>query len=77
MKTTLDLPETLLRRAKRKALESNTTLKALVISGLKRELHAPSAIDADPIEQLKSADPSIWRGVNADRYVRQLRKGWK
>jgi hypothetical protein len=33
MKTTLDLPDALLRRAKRKALETNTTLKALVISG--------------------------------------------
>lgn len=77
MKTTLDLPDALLRRAKRKALESNTTLKALVISGLKRELHAPNAMGASPIEQLKSADPSIWRGVKADHYVRQLRKDWK
>ena len=77
MKTTLDLPEILLRRAKRKALETNTTLKALVISGLKRELHAPHAIVADPIEQLKSTDRSIWRGIKADHYVRQLRKGWK
>ena len=77
MKTTLDLPEALLRRAKRKALESNTTLKALVVSGLKRELHAPSPMALDPIEQLKSADPSIWRGLKADHYVRKLRQGWK
>jgi hypothetical protein len=77
MKTTFDLPDSLLRRAKRKAVETNTTLKALVISGLKRELHAPSPINPDPIEQLKSADRSIWRGVKADSYVRQLRKGWK
>lgn len=77
VKTTFDLPDTLLRRAKRKALETNTTLKALVISGLKRELQTSGPIHADPIAHLKTTDPSIWRGVKADAYVRELRKGWK
>ncbi len=77
VKTTLDLPDTLLRRAKRKALETNTTLKALVISGLKRELQTSGPIHADPIAHLKTTDPSIWRGVKADSYVRELRKSWK
>ncbi len=77
VKTTLDLPDTLLRRAKRKALETNTTLKALVISGLKRELQSPGPAHANPIEHLKSIDRSIWRGVKADSYVRKLRKDWK
>ncbi len=77
MKTTLDLPDTLLRRAKRKALETNTTLKALVISGLRRELQAPAPIHPDPIAHLKATDASVWRGVKADSYVRALRKNWK
>ena len=77
VKTTLDLPETLLRRAKRKALETNTTLKALVIAGLKRELQTSAPLHADPIAHLKATDRSIWRGVRADSYVRELRKNWK
>jgi len=77
MKTTLDLPDALLRRAKRKALETNTTLKALVISGLKRELQTAGPVHATPLEHLKSIDRSVWRGVKADSYVRELRKGWK
>jgi hypothetical protein len=77
MKTTLDLPDTLLRRAKRKALETNTTLKALVISGLQRELQTAGPTHAGPLEYLKSTDRSIWRGVKADSYVREVRKGWK
>ena len=77
MKTTLDLPETLLRRAKRKALETNTTLKALVISGLQRELQSSAPIHPSPLEHLKATDRSIWRGVKADAYVRALRKSWK
>ena len=38
MKTTLDLPEELLTRAKRVALERGTTLRAVVIGALEREL---------------------------------------
>jgi hypothetical protein len=77
MKTTLDLPEPLLRRAKRQALERKTTLKALVISGLKRELQRPGVGEMSPIAQLRSISPDVWRGVRADTYVRRLRKDWK
>jgi len=77
MKTTFDLPDTLLRDAKRKALETNTTLKALVIAGLKRELQEPGPAQVNLIAHLKTTDASIWRGVKADSYVRELRKNWK
>jgi hypothetical protein len=77
MKTTLDLPEPLLRRAKRQAIDRKTTLKALVISGLKRELQSPSAGEMSAIEQLRSVSADVWRGVKADTYVRRLRKDWK
>jgi hypothetical protein len=76
MKTTIDLPQSLLKQAKHKALENNTTLKALVISGLKRELGSPATV-SDPIEQLRNAGAELWRGIRADRYVRELRKNWK
>jgi hypothetical protein len=36
MKTTFDLPEPLLREAKRRAAETGTTVKALVEEGLRR-----------------------------------------
>ena len=38
MKTTIDLPETLLEEARRTAAERSTTVRALVEAGLRREL---------------------------------------
>ena len=78
MKTTIDLPDALVRLAKRRALESGTTLKALVCAGLQKELGltAPAG-EFDPIERLRQTGPEIWQGLKADSYVRDLRKGWK
>lgn len=41
MRTTLDLPETLLKRAKIEAVQRGTTLRELVGAALERELAAP------------------------------------
>jgi hypothetical protein len=38
MKTTIDLPETLLEEARRAAAQRSTTVRALVEAGLRREL---------------------------------------
>ncbi|HLN97035.1 MAG TPA: hypothetical protein VK208_00985 [Pyrinomonadaceae bacterium] len=38
MKTTIDLPRSLLKQAKHHAVETETTLKALIIAGLKEQL---------------------------------------
>lgn len=38
MRTTLEIPDSLFDRAKRAALERKTTLRALVASGLEKEL---------------------------------------
>jgi hypothetical protein len=40
MKTTVDLPDDLLIRAKKRAAETRTTLRALIARGLRRELSA-------------------------------------
>jgi hypothetical protein len=77
MKTTIDLPESLLKQAKHKALQNNTSLRALMISGLKKELASPTRIVSDPIEQIRNAGKQLWHGIKADRYVRDLRKNWK
>jgi hypothetical protein len=77
MKTTVDLPESLLKQAKRKALQNNTSLRALMIAGLKKELASPMKTVSNPIEQIRNAAKELWRGIKADRYVRELRKNWK
>jgi len=38
VKTTVDLPQALLKRAKHHAVEKNTTLKSLLIAGLKKQI---------------------------------------
>jgi hypothetical protein len=40
VKTTVDLPRAFLKQAKHHAVEKNTTLKALLIAGLKKQLGA-------------------------------------
>lgn len=48
MKTTIDLPDNLAAEAKRVALEEGTTLRELVVSGLRREVaarQAPTRVD--------------------------------
>jgi len=42
MKTTIDIPDSLLLAAKREALESGRTLRELVTLGLRHELAAPA-----------------------------------
>lgn len=49
MRTTLDLPDELLRKAKIAAIERGCTLRALFARALERELAAPEpALDAPP-----------------------------
>src|SRR4030095_2082294 len=65
MKTTVDLPESLLKQAKRKALQNNTSLRALMISGLKEKLASPMKTVSDPIEQIRNAAKELWRGIKS------------
>jgi hypothetical protein len=58
-------------------LQNNTSLRALVISGLKKEIASPMKPVSYPIEQIRNAEKELWHGVKADRYVRELRKNWK
>ncbi len=48
MRTTLDLPEDLLRRAKIAAVQRRSTLRDLVASGLRRELASTDAPKGRP-----------------------------
>ncbi len=46
MRTTVELPDDLLKRAKREALERGSTLKHLIIRGLEEVLGGPELLDA-------------------------------
>jgi len=50
MRTTLDLPEELLRRAKIAAVERGCTLRALFARALERELRQPAPEPSSPPE---------------------------
>jgi hypothetical protein len=69
MRTTVELPDALLRRAKTIALQHGSTLKDIVIRALERELdtiedHAPPKRLTFPL--VKSARPGSLRLTNAD-----------
>lgn len=55
MRTTIDLPDPLLRQLKSRAALEGTTLKALVLDLVERGLQAPAALRVDG----RSALPSI------------------
>lgn len=77
MKTTVDLPEELVRSAKRVAIERRTTLRQLVQQGLKRELAQPSPSEAThPLQRLVEVGQQAWTSANADAYVESQREGW-
>lgn len=53
MKTTLNLPDTVVREAKRRAIEEATTLTDLIVQGLKTRLERGE--QAGPLPQSKAA----------------------
>lgn len=48
MKTTIDIPEQLYKKAKIRAVERGQTLKQLVLISLERELAAPETVTEPP-----------------------------
>lgn len=77
MKTTVELPDSLVREAKKLAVEQGRTLRALIQDGLEREVsEARDSSSRDIVRQLKDgfADP-YWSGKGANNYVVEQRKG--
>lgn len=62
MKTTIDLPEEVIRRAKITAIQRNTTLKELIHRSLLREMGEPAHPKPDPKEMAEV----FARGHNID-----------
>ena len=48
MKTTIDIPDPLYRRAKIRAVEQSTSLKDILLRGLQQELESPARADEPP-----------------------------
>ena len=77
MKTTVELPDNLVLKAKQAALSRKTTRRALIERGLQRELADPSASSTRPLEQLRQLDTSVWEDTDPDAYVAEMREGWE
>lgn len=75
MKTTIDLSDDVLMAAKKMALERRTTLRALIESGLRRELAGPEET-SHPLETMLTLDSLPWQGVDADDFVTFERAKW-
>jgi uncharacterized protein YggE len=48
VKTTIDIPEALYKKAKIRAIERGQTLKQIVLNSLERELESPPAVEEAP-----------------------------
>ncbi len=70
MKTTIELPEEVIQRAKIAAIQRKTTLKELIYQSLLRELDDPVPTKTDPNELAAAFS----RGCNIDTPVGRLRR---
>jgi hypothetical protein len=59
MKTTLILPDSLVRALKHRAAEQGTTLSAVVAEALRRGLEEPSATDLPPLPTYRMGPPLV------------------
>ncbi len=68
MRTTVEIPDLLLRRAKEKALAQGTTLKEVVIRALQRDLEAdgPDSMQLVDFPIIRTGSPGTVRVTNAD-----------
>jgi predicted deacylase len=82
MKTTVELPDAVLVRAKTVAIARKTTLRQLILNGLLRELQSSSAEQGQsvesmhPVESLRVLESDLWADVKADQYVESQRQNW-
>jgi hypothetical protein len=65
MKTTIDLPEDVIRRAKITAIERKTTLKDLIYHSLLREMDYPNAEATDFEAQRKKQATTLLDSLDA------------
>jgi hypothetical protein len=77
MKTTVDLPETLVRSAKLAAVQRRTTLRQMVENGLKRELASQDKEPPrHPLLTLSELGKKNWTADSGDDFVAEQRAHW-
>lgn len=59
MKTTLILPDHLVRALKQRAVDQQTTLSAVVAEALRRGLEEPAAVDLPPLPSYRMGQPFV------------------
>ncbi len=77
MKTTIEVPDDLLLEAKKTALNRRTTLRALVVSGLKRELSTLESQNPHALLEIASVGEKDWRQMDGVDYVNRERNAWE
>ncbi len=65
MKTTIDLPEEVIRRAKIMAIQRKTTLKELICKSLLREIESPQVDSSDVDSQRKKRATALLDSLDA------------
>lgn len=65
MKTTIDLPDEVMRRAKITAIQRKTTLKDLICKSLLREIESPQADSNDAESQRKKRASALLDSLDA------------
>jgi hypothetical protein len=68
MRTTIDIPDELLKDAKRKALEEDTTLRQLVIEGLKLRSRVANSRQKIEFPIIRSKNPGTLALTNEQIY---------
>ena len=74
MKTTIELPEEVLQRAKITAIQRKTTLKELICLSLIREIDLPVASPTDAESQRKAQASALLDSLDAIRIVTPIGK---
>lgn len=77
MKTTIDLPDDLILEAKRTALNRRTTLRALMLNGLRREIGYKEEETPHRLNALVAVGRNDWKQIHADQHVDAERAGWE
>lgn len=68
MRTTIDIPDELLKDAKRKAVEEDTTLRQLIIDGLKLRACVPKSRQKIEFPIIRSKEPGTLQLTNEQIY---------
>jgi len=79
MKTSVELPDALVKEAKKFAIEADTTLRDLIEHGLRQTVAGRMGGHGGqpPPTTLDEVGRGDWKGVQPDQYVTRLRKDWK